>query len=661
MDCDKSLSIVSGSPDFKFNDESRSHEHKTKRPRLERVVSVYAEDERERTREADQSRNHICGTCTKSFTKPEHLVRHERLHTEAKRFGCNGCSRTFTRRDTLLRHQTQHPRNTTSRQPRADRRESNIKMEDQLDLLEEQRRDEQRPQDQHIVQARGRTPERIEYSPYDRHSPANSRASSSSSVRTMIDERLEWAHQDRMRTNSRGRPVQQSPFNQHSPFYADFAGDSALVLPRDDDQPRTIMAADVPHNSGTQSLRCGRANPSRGDLCNTVSPQPQTLTRHEVTYYNSGKERNQCPFCRGKESFSRSEALARHIRLFHTEMDWSCAVLTNREHAMYREYLEDDLLFQDVMIETLDCSADDYEEKLDLFQAIKENLGKRLAILGPGPPGSPPAPNAHTTHVDLTESPPPEIDQTDFIDAANITERSRPHSPSLEHNEYPSERPTLEDWISDLPMSSLFEFGGHSSEIAAERLGDQQLEYENDFRKTLAAAPTLADASMQNQNLPASPPWPLTPSAVAQVRLVVETSSPVPVEPTTVAKLSQPESSFVCPTCQRLFSRRSTLANHQRTHTGEKPFSCTFEGCSQTFAQQGDKTRHEQAQHTEKAFKCGSSRGEGLSWGCGKKFRRRDGLLEHHSKTKKGKQCVADRDKLMELGRIGDEDSPAFS
>jgi uncharacterized Zn-finger protein len=121
------------------------------------------------------------------------------------------------------------------------------------------------------------------------------------------------------------------------------------------------------------------------------------------------------------------------------------------------------------------------------------------------------------------------------------------------------------------------------------------------------------------------------------------------------------ESLHVCSTCQRSFARRTILTNHERTHTGEKPFSCTFEGCSQTFAQQGDKTRHEQAQHTEKTFICGSSQDKGPSWGCGKKFRRKDGLLEHHSKTKKGKQCLTDRDKLAELGRLSNEDSLAFS
>lgn len=124
----------------------------------------------------------------------------------------------------------------------------------------------------------------------------------------------------------------------------------------------------------------------------------------------------------------------------------------------------------------------------------------------------------------------------------------------------------------------------------------------------------------------------------------------------------KPESLHACSMCQRSFARRAILVNHERTHTGERPFSCNFEGCSQKFAQQGDKTRHEQAQHTEKTFTCGSSQDEeGPSWGCGKKFRRKDGLLEHHSKTKKGKQCVADRHKLVELRRIGDGESPTLS
>jgi len=139
---------------------------------------------------------------------------------------------------------------------------------------------------------------------------------------------------------------------------------------------------------------------------------------------------------------------------------------------------------------------------------------------------------------------------------------------------------------------------------------------------------------------------------------VVEDLTTTTVSPATSTPTSEGSKRglrFVCSTCQRSFARRTILVNHERTHTGEKPFSCTFQGCSQTFAQQGDKTRHEQAQHTEKTFICGNTRDEGPSWGCGKRFRRKDGLLEHHSKTKKGKQCVADRDKLIGLEMGGDE------
>lgn len=139
------------------------------------------------------------------------------------------------------------------------------------------------------------------------------------------------------------------------------------------------------------------------------------------------------------------------------------------------------------------------------------------------------------------------------------------------------------------------------------------------------------------------------------------TKSPAsPPKPISAAEGRRSESLHVCSMCQRSFARRNILINHERTHTGEKPFSCTFEDCSQTFAQQCDKTRHEQAQHTEKAFMCGNSQDEGPPWGCGKKFRRKDGLLEHHSKTKKGKQCLADRDKMVELKRLSNEDSLAI-
>jgi hypothetical protein len=104
----------------------------------------------------------------------------------------------------------------------------------------------------------------------------------------------------------------------------------------------------------------------------------------------------------------------------------------------------------------------------------------------------------------------------------------------------------------------------------------------------------------------------------------------------------QPRPSFRCLTCQRSFSRRTILENHQRTHTREKPFACKVPGCDKSFAQQSDRTRHGQSQHGEKSFICGGARIAGLSWGCGRAFARKDGLLEHHRKTGKGRKCFAE-------------------
>ncbi|KAF2740249.1 hypothetical protein EJ04DRAFT_559260 [Polyplosphaeria fusca] len=73
----------------------------------------------------DKPRPHICGTCSRSFARLEHLKRHERSHTKEKPFECPQCTRCFARRDLLLRHQQKlHQQGATSSRPRQGRRES---------------------------------------------------------------------------------------------------------------------------------------------------------------------------------------------------------------------------------------------------------------------------------------------------------------------------------------------------------------------------------------------------------------------------------------------------------------------------------------------------------------------------------------------------------
>ncbi|KAK4141417.1 fungal-specific transcription factor domain-containing protein [Dichotomopilus funicola] len=72
----------------------------------------------------DKPRPHVCGTCSRSFARLEHLKRHERSHTKEKPFQCPECARCFARRDLLLRHQQKlHQTTTPSSRPR-NRRES---------------------------------------------------------------------------------------------------------------------------------------------------------------------------------------------------------------------------------------------------------------------------------------------------------------------------------------------------------------------------------------------------------------------------------------------------------------------------------------------------------------------------------------------------------
>lgn len=73
-----------------------------------------------------------------------------------------------------------------------------------------------------------------------------------------------------------------------------------------------------------------------------------------------------CPFCRRMESVS--QALARHVRLSHPDMDWCRAFLTSKDRAARREQWDDGIYDQNVLIESLDFSADDYEEKVATFE-----------------------------------------------------------------------------------------------------------------------------------------------------------------------------------------------------------------------------------------------------------------------------------------------------
>ncbi|KAH8888164.1 hypothetical protein GQ53DRAFT_654739 [Thozetella sp. PMI_491] len=74
-------------------------------------------------------------------------------------------------------------------------------------------------------------------------------------------------------------------------------------------------------NSQAGPHRCDRINPSTGKSCNTVFSRPYDLTRHEDTIHNARKQKVRCDLCTDEKTFSRADALTRHYRVCHPDVE----------------------------------------------------------------------------------------------------------------------------------------------------------------------------------------------------------------------------------------------------------------------------------------------------------------------------------------------------
>ncbi|MCJ1371864.1 hypothetical protein MMC20_003084 [Loxospora ochrophaea] len=81
-------------------------------------------------------------------------------------------------------------------------------------------------------------------------------------------------------------------------------------------------AAAINRNSQAGPHVCERINPSTGKPCNSVFSRPYDLTRHEDTIHNARKQKVRCQLCTEEKTFSRNDALTRHMRVVHPEVDF---------------------------------------------------------------------------------------------------------------------------------------------------------------------------------------------------------------------------------------------------------------------------------------------------------------------------------------------------
>ncbi|QDS76476.1 hypothetical protein FKW77_005040 [Venturia effusa] len=75
-------------------------------------------------------------------------------------------------------------------------------------------------------------------------------------------------------------------------------------------------------NSQAGPHKCERTNPTTGKPCNTIFSRPYDLTRHEDTIHNARKQKVRCALCVEEKTFSRNDALTRHMRVVHPEVDF---------------------------------------------------------------------------------------------------------------------------------------------------------------------------------------------------------------------------------------------------------------------------------------------------------------------------------------------------
>ena len=88
-------------------------------------------------------------------------------------------------------------------------------------------------------------------------------------------------------------------------------------------------------------------------------------------------------------------------------------------------------------------------------------------------------------------------------------------------------------------------------------------------------------------------------------------------------------SETLCSYCLKCFSRPSSLLEHERSHTGERPYRCPSPHCNKSFARKDYLTSHVKTHSEKRNHYCTEPLAGSQETGCGKAFHRRSDLMRH--------------------------------
>jgi len=114
--------------------------------------------------------------------------------------------------------------------------------------------------------------------------------------------------------------------------------------------------------------------------------------------------------------------------------------------------------------------------------------------------------------------------------------------------------------------------------------------------------PAASSAMYYQRTLPSSiPPVPSSTLGMPTTHSPTDQSNPWQhhhyISPSSSASFPQSQDRYICQTCNKAFSRPSSLRIHSHSHTGEKPFKCPRAGCGKAFSVRSNMKRHERGCH----------------------------------------------------------------